>query len=265
MDSTVKTLIGLGGTAIAAYAVWEFLRGQCAVNGGTFSGNLASTGLCKLFDSVAGQTGPSIDPKYLDPTVLGQFVAAGRAAGLTDAAIQSKLDELITEYNACTPPATWQTGNGSCIGGTVTALPPEVLPTPVFTSPAPIPTPVNISPALAPIPIMWPAGYPQAIQEMKMRAGNDLENFDQWAWFWGTGTAGSTMPALYGTMLTTGLMQAVINAGGGNRAALISAEQFVAWLQQAFAAAGLSGLGILNGGGIPVPAWMIHGGSGRYA
>ena len=261
MDSTVKTLIGLGGTAIAAYAVWEFLKGQCSTSGGTFSGNLASTELCKLFDSIGGSTGPSIDPKYLDPAVLAQFVTTGRSMGLTDAQIQTKLNEVVTSYNACVPPATWQTGNGSCIGGSVAVLPPNVLPPTVPITP--IPAPVNVSPA--PIPIQWPAGYPAAIQEMKQRAGNDTENFDQWAWYWGTGTAGPTMPALYGTMLTPGLMQAVINAGGGNRAVMISAEQFVAWLDQAFSAAGLSGLGILGGGGIPVPAWMIHGGSGRYA
>jgi hypothetical protein len=66
--------------------------------------------------------------------------------------------------------------------------------------------------------------------------GNGTQNFDDWSWFYqnGGGVGGSPISAT--------LMQQIINAGGGNRAALITAPQFVGYLVQAYQPA-LSGMG----------------------
>jgi hypothetical protein len=126
--------------------------------------------------------------------------------------------------------------------------------------------PAGSTPAVAPtqagtpVPAQSPvtaAAYTQAIAAMKATAASDSQNFGAWSYYFqnaptfagaptGFGQTGGISPNLYG---------AIVQLGGGDDTKIITAEQFVAYYQQAMQNAGLSGF--------EIPTWLIH--RGAYA
>ena len=79
-----------------------------------------------------------------------------------------------------------------------------------------------------------PDRWQQAITFMKMSAGTDSCNYWVWAWFWQTLPAFSEAPARFGVAgsISPDLFFQITAAGGGDPAANISAEQWVADFRQ---------------------------------
>lgn len=93
---------------------------------------------------------------------------------------------------------------------------------------------------------------------MRNAAGSNSQNFDQWSWYFQYSPPVAGAPPGFGTngSISAGMMAAIIAAGGGNRGALITADQFLGYYQTALHQAGLSGLGFAAAG---VPRWLVYG------
>ena len=141
-------------------------------------------------------------------------------------------------------------------GGAVASVQPGVAP--VTTLPTNIVStqasqPVSTSGSSAAVP----ASYLQAASTMTMSAGSTAQNFDDWSYYWQNNPAYAGAPAGYGSSgsISPTMIDAMIAAGGGNRAALITAQQWVAllWQQQQ---AGVSGLGMFARVRAPQYGWL---------
>lgn len=77
-------------------------------------------------------------------------------------------------------------------------------------------------------------GYQQAIAAMKTAAGNDSQTIDQWGYYWQNTPTFSGAPMGFGVSGSISAEQSQLIQGfnGNNPNAPISAEQFVAWMQQ---------------------------------
>lgn len=108
-------------------------------------------------------------------------------------------------------------------------------------------TPIVTTTTTTAVPaVSVPSSYLQAAAAMTSAAGQNMQNFDQWSYWWQNDTPYSGAPTGYGVSgsISPNMEDAMIAAGGGNRAALITATQWVTILysqQQA----GLSGFGAL--------------------
>lgn len=94
-------------------------------------------------------------------------------------------------------------------------------------------------------PVTLPTSYAQAAAALIQIAGTDSLNFDQWSYYWQNNSQSQTgMPAGFGVQnsISSNVIDAMIAAGGGNRAANISAVQWVTLLYNA-QQSGISGLG----------------------
>jgi hypothetical protein len=94
-------------------------------------------------------------------------------------------------------------------------------------------------------PVTLPTSYAQAAAALVQIAGGNSLNFDQWSYYWQNNSQPQTgMPAGFGVQnsISSNLIDAMIAAGGGNRAANISAVQWVTLLYNA-QQSGISGLG----------------------
>ena len=106
-------------------------------------------------------------------------------------------------------------------------------------------------------PAAIPGSYSQAAAVMTAAAGTPTYNFDQWSYYWQNTPAFSGAPAGLGSSgsISGNVIAAMIAAGVGNRAALITAPQWVAllWQQQQ---AGVSGLGMFARRTAPQYGWV---------
>ena len=102
-------------------------------------------------------------------------------------------------------------------------------------------TPVQTAPIVA---TNLATNYQQAIAQMQTAAGNDSQNLDNWSYFWQNGVPFAGAPTGYAVpgSISADQMNQMIALNGGNRDANISAEQFVAWVNQTGGATGLSAL-----------------------
>lgn len=93
-----------------------------------------------------------------------------------------------------------------------------------------------------------PANYSQAASVMTTAAGAQTQNFDQWSWWWQNGQSFSGAPAGFGSngSISGTLIDAMIAAGGGDRSAMITAQQWVnlLWTKQQAGVSGLQGFAL---------------------
>ena len=79
--------------------------------------------------------------------------------------------------------------------------------------------------------------------------GNDSQDLDNWAYYWQNATPFEGAPVGFGVpgSISPSQMDQIISLNGGNRSAAVSAEQFVAWINQTTPSAAPSGTaGLLN-------------------
>jgi hypothetical protein len=77
--------------------------------------------------------------------------------------------------------------------------------------------------------------YQQAISLMQAAAGgSDSQDLDNWAYYWQNSTPFEGAPAGFGVpnSIAPSQMDQIVSLNGGNRNAAVSAEQFVAWINQ---------------------------------
>jgi len=76
--------------------------------------------------------------------------------------------------------------------------------------------------------------WQQATIAMQTAAGNNSQNFWQWAWYWQYLSAFQGAPSGFGVVgsISPALMEQIITAGGGDGSQLISAEQWVLYFRQ---------------------------------
>ncbi len=194
--SDMSGWITLGVVAAGAYALYEYLKGQCAASPAPtgFVGTLCSSFGSLLGTPTLGTPLPAVTPAQAAAITAGQIAQAAKSLG---------------------------------------------------------PSPAD----------PWAA----AIAALKVAAGGNSENYDQWAWYWqnsapipggppGYGVPGSLSATVIANLITAGGAGDASNSWAG-RGAKITAEQFVSDLKQA---QGLSGL--TPYAEIGIPAYLINGG-----
>jgi len=131
------------------------------------------------------------------------------------------------------------------------------MPTGMPLQPVPTPAPVLTPQPPSANPNVLPANYSQAAGVMTTAAGSPTQNFDQWSWWWQNGSSFSGAPAGFGSngSISANLIDAMIAAGGGDRTALITAQQWVTllWSQQQ---KGISGLPAFSLPATPRYGWV---------
>ena len=88
-----------------------------------------------------------------------------------------------------------------------------------------------------------PVSYQQAVTALTTAAGAPTQNFDQWAYWWQNTAPFAGAPTGYGTngSITGTMIDSMIAAGGGDRTALITAQQWMnlMWAQMQRGVSGL--------------------------
>lgn len=91
----------------------------------------------------------------------------------------------------------------------------------------------TLPPAASPSSGLAP-NYQQTISLMEAAAGNDSQDLDNWAYYWQNATPFEGAPNGFGVpgSIAPSQMDQIVSLNGGNRSAAVSAEQFVAWINQ---------------------------------
>ena len=255
-DSQAKTWISLGVTLIGVYTIYQFLKKQCAPGG-----NWADNTVCNYFETAFGSmptgTGAGlpastdgsitlgVPPGILSQTLQTQLITAARSKGMTDAQIQLMFTNVMAQAAQCG--GQWNPNTGSC--GVPFETPTG--PTTGGTTTPPVPTPPSTSVDV------WNA----VTQKMKAQAGTNSLTFDQWSYYFQNGTPFAGAPTGYGVggSITPGMFANIVQLGGGNNNAQITAEQFIAYLKQVYASIGMAGIPLVTGD-LSIPWWLIHRG-----
>jgi hypothetical protein len=119
----------------------------------------------------------------------------------------------------------------------------------------------TLPPAASPASGLAP-NYQQAISLMQAAVGNDSQDLDNWAYYWQNATPFEGAPDGFGVAnsIAPSQMDQIVSLNGGNRGAAVSAEQFVAWINQttpsATPASGTAGLANFYDYGAEYNQWV---------
>jgi hypothetical protein len=172
----------------------------------------------------------------MDFKTILKYVAIGGAVYLVYTYV---IAPMMGGASTALPAGTSTAGAGAATGTTTITASPVITATPPVTS-----TAATVNNTLSSSDYGSTAWQARVASAMAIAAGgNGNQNFDNWSWFYQNSVGGSPISAQ--------LMQGIINAGGGNRAALITAPQFVGYLVQAYQPS-LSGMGdiVYTGSGL---------------